>query len=175
MPRRRLPQFRIAGLLGLMAIVAVVSSLIGAGAIFGVIWATIWFFPTVVGVFLALFSWRTRSQAGGVLTGIVGGLAGFGLVGCVLSMGAGIVFWLPLMLAWMPQYALALTYFDSPTGKALRPDDPLPDDWANELAARMEATAKGEAAQATGPKLNLVSERERPSSIVNFGWRFRKS
>lgn len=138
---RRLPQIRIAGLLGLMAIVSVISSLIGAGAIVGLILAFIWLFPSALGIFLALFTWRSRTQAAGVLTWVVGGLAGLGLVGCVLSMGAGILFWLPLMFAWMPQYALALTYFDSPSGKAFRPEEPLPDDWAEELTTRMDASA----------------------------------
>jgi hypothetical protein len=171
--RNRWPQFRISGLLGLMAIVAVVSWLIGAGALFGLIWFVIWFFPTVVGVLLGLCTWRTGSQAGGVLTGIVWGVAGLGLVASVLSLGVGIIFWLPLMLAWMPQYALALTYFDTSSAPVNSFDEDLPENWAAELAARVDES-DDESPQGALSRLQLVPERERPSSIVNFGWRVRK-
>jgi hypothetical protein len=83
------------------------------------------------------------------------------------------LWWLPLMLAWMPQYALALTYFDTPTGKALRPPESLPDDWAEELATQMEA-GEGETPHDPRPRMHLVPDREAPSAIVNFGWRFRR-
>lgn len=174
-PRRHWPRVRISSLLGLMAGVAVVSSFIGAGALLGVVMLLVWGFPTIAGALLALFEWPRRTAAMNALTGIVLGFAGlifFG--GTVLGVlfegevGAALVFALFLGIAWLPQYALAITWFDAP--RRMLPEEPLPPDWNDQVARRLEAGNE----HATSKRLSLAPERDPPSPIVMFGWRTRR-
>jgi peptidoglycan/LPS O-acetylase OafA/YrhL len=136
--KSRWPQFRIVGLLALMAMVAVASSAIGVGAAEALVWTLLYFFPTVVGSLLALFQWPSPRMATRVFNAIMGGVFLLLALATVLTMGLALVLALSCLLFWMPQYALALTYFETFRDTELSPDEPLPADWAAKLAEQLE-------------------------------------